>query len=153
MTRTDVEFRQVKGLVELGLSDYRISKLTHVPRATVQRWRKRDWPLLNPNRVPDRPWRVDDEPAYCYLLGCYLGDGHVTHKPRHSWTLCIACDRQYESVIQEVLSAMRATFPGRDPRRRRASVGASDVIAITHPGVGCAFPQHGPGRMGQRRNI
>jgi hypothetical protein len=146
MTGTDAQFRQVKALTESGLSDYRISELTHVPRATVLRWRKRDSPLIKPDRVPARSWLVNDQPVYCYLLGCYLGDGHVTHKPPRSWTLRVACDRRYESIIEEVRAAMSATFPGRDPTRRAASVGASDVIAITHPGVGQAFPQHGPGR-------
>jgi hypothetical protein len=41
---------------------------------------------------------------------------------------------------------MRVTFPGRPATRYPSSQGASDVVAICHPGIGRAFPQHGPGR-------
>jgi hypothetical protein len=58
------------------------------------------------------PWEVVDEAAYWYLLGCYLGDGHVTHRPPGGWTLRVASDQQYESIIEEILAAMDTTFPG-----------------------------------------
>jgi hypothetical protein len=84
--------------------------------------------------------------AYCYLLGAYLGDGHVTHRPPNTWTLRIACDRQYEQIIGEVMTAMELTFPGRRATRIQSSSGASDVLTITIPAVERAFPQYGPGR-------
>ena len=84
--------------------------------------------------------------AYSYLLGCYLGDGHVTHRPPGTWSLRIACDRKYTRIIEEIMAATSATFPGRRPTRFPASGGASDVVAICHPAVGRAFPQHAPGR-------
>lgn len=83
---------------------------------------------------------------YCYLLGCYLGDGHVTHRPPNTWVLRIACDRQYPGIITEIRHAMELVFPGRDSTQIRSSTGASDVVSICHSGVGQAFPQHGPGR-------
>jgi hypothetical protein len=141
------EFREVKSLIGLGLSDYQIAKSTHIPRGTVQRWRHRDrppgsaGPLLNALR-----WGVEEPAVYCYLLGCYLGDGHVTHKPPSTWTLRISCDRRYTAILQEVRTAMELTFPGRRSTRIRASTGAADVISICHPAIGRAFPQHGPGR-------
>jgi hypothetical protein len=91
-------------------------------------------------------WEVPNWPRYCYLLGSYLGDGHVTHRPPNGWTLRIACDRAYPGIIEEVMCSMAVTFPSRTPTRFPASSGASDVVSISHPGVGRAFPKHGPGR-------
>jgi hypothetical protein len=91
-------------------------------------------------------WRVRDPTHYCYLLGCYLGDGHVTHRPPNGWTLRIACDQTYLGIIEEVMRSMAVTFPPGRPTRFPASTAASDVLSISHPGVGLAFPQHGPGR-------
>jgi hypothetical protein len=147
----DRDFREVKSLVALGFSDYQVAKVTRVPRSTVQRWRHCDvapWSVV-PAFESSR-WEVPDPAAYCYLLGCYLGDGHVTHKPPRTWTLRISCDRNYAAIIHEVRTAMEKTFPGRRSTRIQASTGAADVISICHPGVGGAFPQHGPGRKHSR---
>lgn len=96
-------------------------------------------------------WKVSDPSTYCYLHGCYLGDGHVIHRPPQRVD---AADR------------VRPTLPSNHRRSTRcdddyvserpatsfpSSTGASDVVGICHPGVGRAFPQHGPGRKHLRR--
>jgi hypothetical protein len=83
-------------------------------------------------------------------LGVYLGDGHISHRPPSSWSLRIACDRRYQAIIDEVRRAMNLTFPGRTSTRYPSSTGASDVVAICHPAIGRAFPQHGAGRKHDR---
>ena len=146
MTRTEESFRWVESLVNEGLSDYEIARRTGINRSTVQRWRHRDRPPglgLGPAAAE---WGVCDAHAYCYLLGAYLGDGHVNHRPPHTWALRLACDRQYRQIIAEIMAAMEATFPGRRATTFQTSTGACDVVAIIHPAVGKAFPQHGPGR-------
>jgi hypothetical protein len=148
------DFRDVKDLISLGFSDYQIAKCTRVPRGTVQRWRHRELPPYS--AVPSidaSSWRDPEPAAYCYLLGCYLGDGHVTYKPPRTWTLKISCDRNYTAIIDEVRNTMEVTFPGRRSTRIQASTGAAEVVSICHPGVGTAFPQHGPGRKHARRIV
>lgn len=139
-------FYCVKELAALGLSDYRIAERTGVKRSTVQRWRHRGLPPWVGLALSDVCWGVTNAPAYCYLLGCYLGDGHLNYKPPRCWTLRIACDRQYEGIMGEIRRAMEATFPGRRATRIQASTGASDIVSICHPAVGDAFPQHDAGR-------
>jgi transcriptional regulator with XRE-family HTH domain len=99
MRRTDDDFYRVKALVGLGLSDYKIAERTGVDRSTVLRWRKREHPPYAHLPSADAEWNVPDPDAYSYLLGCYLGDGHVTHKPPGGWVLRIACDRRYAEII------------------------------------------------------
>lgn len=85
-------------------------------------------------------------------MGCYLGDGHVSHRPPNGWTLRVAADRQYPGIIDEVLRAMAVTFSGGRPTQRPSSTGAAEVLGISHRTIGCAFPQHGPGHK-HRRSI
>jgi hypothetical protein len=85
------------------------------------------------------------------VLGCYLGDGHVTHTPPNGWELRLACDQRYAGIIAEIRLVLRCTFPGSRPPRFAASTGASDVLRISHPAIGVAFPQHGLGR--NHRNL
>lgn len=86
--------------LQVGLSDYEITRRSGVSRSTVQRWRR--------SGVVRRPdlgggWRATDPHAYCYLLGCYLGDRHVVHRPPNGWTLRISCDRMYPDILDEVM--------------------------------------------------
>lgn len=148
MRQTEHTFEHVKELAGHGLSDYKIAAIVGLPRATVQRWRHRGTPPNVPTTDPH--WTVPDEAAYAYLLGCYLGDGNVSHRPPNGWSLRVACDRQYPRIIEEVLASMAVTFPGATPKQRPASIGASDVLSISHLGVREAFPQHGPGRKHRR---
>jgi hypothetical protein len=127
-----------------GLSDYRIAVFTGIPRPTVQRWRRPEHPRCAHVRQVD--WRVPDAEAYCYLLGCYLGDGHVIRRSRNGWELRLACDQRYTGIMAEIVSSIARTFPGARPTSFAASNGASDVLRVSRPAVGRAFPQHGPGR-------
>jgi hypothetical protein len=144
MARTEEDFYLVKELAELGLSDYKIAALTSIDRSTVNRWRHRELPPSHP--APAEPWRVTDPAKYCYLLGCYLGDGHTTHRPPNGWVLRIACDRLYAGIVREIRQAMEVTFPERRATQIQASAGAAEVVGVCHPGIGRAFPQHGAGR-------
>ena len=83
-----------------------------------------------------------DRPSYAYLLGSYLGDGHVTHGSRTA-CLWIYCDDAWPGVRAEIESAMGAVMP-----RATVSVtprtGSSAVKSFTVHWL-CLFPQHGPG--------
>lgn len=148
MSRTHTDVSLVLSMIAQGLSDHEIARRSGVPRSTVQRWRS--------ERIPQTDvradWSVSDPSAYGYLLGCYLGDGNILHRPPNGWTLRIACDQRYPDTIDEVLLTMAHTFPPRQPTRRARAASASDVLSISHPGIGCAFPQHGDGPK-HRRSI
>lgn len=94
-----------------------------------------------------RPTRPIDRPAdYAYLLGAYLGDGHLLTTGRVP-VLKVACDLRYPGLINEVGEAMLACGArtvGHQHRDRR-----DDVRSFwTH--WPCLLPQHGPGRKHER---
>ncbi len=149
MARTKAEFDHVKQLIGEGFSDYTIATLTGISRPTVRRWRHRTRP---PGRLSHHfRWRVPDGYAYCYLFGCYLGDGTVAQPSCNGWELRLSCDQRYTDIMDEIRTAAVLTFPGARPTTFMSSTAASAVVRISHPGIGEAFPQHGPGRKHLRR--
>jgi hypothetical protein len=90
-----------------------------------------------------------DEPAYAYLLGLYLGDGHVTRGRRDVYALSIACSDGWPGLMVAARRAMSAIMP------------TSSVCCVQQTGCTivksyskhwtCLFPQHGPGRKHNRK--
>ncbi len=86
--------------------------------------------------------------AYAYLLGLYLGDGHISHGRRDVYALNVKCSNAWPGLIEAARSAMAAVMP------------TSSVFCVARPGCAevkswskhwpCLFPQHGPGRKHTR---
>jgi len=147
MGHDEATYMAVMDLLGTGRSDRAIAAKTSVSPGTVRRWRLATAPpkgVLR-RRMADA-WAVPDKTAYCYLLGAYLGDGTVVLVPPNAASLQIVNDRRYKAISEEILAAMRTTFPGGPLRAHPSSVGESDVLSVSHPAIKRAFPQHGPGR-------
>lgn len=135
-------------LIGAGVSDYEIARRTGVPRSTVGHWRR------NPHRhrrfrSGDPGWRPLDPATYCYVLGFYLGDGHIVTRGA-SARLCLTLDRLYEGIADEAEEALVATFPdSRVARYDRPAHGKID-LQLSTPSLPFAFPQCGPGPKHER---
>jgi hypothetical protein len=82
-----------KTLSNLGILDRENAAICGVSVAAIRHWRRgsrrsrdRDAP-----RCPRCHGRPLDESAYAYLLGLYLGDGHMTLSRKGVWALSITC--------------------------------------------------------------
>jgi hypothetical protein len=125
-----------------------------IPLTTVTRWVAGQ--TQTDLRQPARCWRCDDEAIpvgktepYAYLLGQYLGDGHLVASARVPVLRIYACT-DYPRVMTDIgesTMAVRESPPGRV------------VSARSHRMVGvqsywkhwrCLFPQHGPGKKHKR---
>ena len=87
--------------------------------------------------------------AYAYVLGLYLGDGHVVRSAK-SWLLAIYMDSAYPGIVLEACEAIMTIRGGSAPRVK--SRGDSRCVAAPSqwrhwPAV---LPQHGPGRKHHR---
>jgi hypothetical protein len=142
-------------LVEKGLNDSQVSHETGLPRSTIRNWRvggAPGGPLRTGYRIDQtvthRPW---DERSYSYLLGAYLGDGHIATPGNASW-LRVYLDAKYREIIQECAGAMLAVLPVTVRLYNRITQGAVVVHASSHnwPRL---FPQHGPGKKHERRIV
>ncbi len=137
---------RVLGLAAAGVPKLRIAHDLGINVKTVRRWIATDGVRL-PRDGPCSPTTCRireglERAAYAYLLGMYLGDGHIVHT-RRSFRLEIACDPKYPGIIEEAMAAMRAVLPtNRALARVRPHVVMVGVYSNHLP---CLFPQHGPG--------
>jgi Helix-turn-helix domain len=160
--RSDDDVRKVFELWDKGVPKKAIARQTGVSRTQVRQWVAQglDAVLDSPMRRP--PGHHDcalssahcplvqsvDERAYAYLLGMYLGDGHITAFPNGVDRLRITLDDKYPSIMRECANAIKVVMPGRRVgfvRRTRCH----DVYCYSKHWQ-CLFPQHGPGRKHNR---
>lgn len=154
----------VEGLVEAGLNDCAIARLTGLPRTTVRDWRQTQ-------RWVPRKWAAGAAPVaescaecghpihrfgelcvwYAYLLGLYLGDGYIVHHRRGVYRLTITLDAKYPGIVGECRKAIGAVMPtGRVGLQFRHG-GTCAWVTNSSKQWPCLFPQHGPGKKHQRR--
>jgi hypothetical protein len=163
--RSIEEVRQVASFVASGLNDCEIERRTGIPRRTIVDWRHtqrwEQWSASSRQRRPQAvgccsccgaPGHVFDElpRAYVYLLGMYLGDGHIVLAATGVHRLTIAMDGAYPCIVSECAEAIRAVVPGAPPFLRPQKNGRCVYVVNYSKQLPCLFPQHGPGRKHER---
>lgn len=149
--RTRAEYERVAELLSSGMNDCQVARATGINRVTVREWRVKGAPgkYRTGTRLPCPICEggTVDPAAYAYLLGLYLGDGHIVRIGR-VWCLRIFQDRRYGRLIAECVSLMR-TVSGRNAGYVLHGKGCIAAIAYWKHWT-CVFPQHGPGRKHDR---
>ena len=149
----------VSMLLSMGLSRKAIARLTGISVRTLSRWG-------NPAAAP-AAWSTSssrcriisqravlstaDLASYAYLLGLYLGDGHISAQRRGVYQLRVYMDSRYPRIIGETVRALRAVLPRNRvfvARRRPHNLVA---IGCSSKALPTLFPQHGPGRKHSRQ--
>jgi hypothetical protein len=104
-----------------------------------------------PNVVgPD--WRPPAPEPYSYLLGLYLGDGHIVLH-RGSAFIRLSLDERYERIIAEADAALRRVLPIASVKQYRFGKARRVILQLSHPDLPYVFPQHGRGRKHARRIV
>lgn len=153
--RPPSEVEMALDLSARGLSTYEIARRTGVPSSTVWNWvaypdRALARRARNSSQVETdlgRPWGRGRERAYSYLLGMYLGDGHIV-RARRSERLSIYCDDAYPGIVEEVGTAIERVLSGTSVWTRDKGGSIESASCSVH--WPCYFPQHGPGRKHER---
>lgn len=161
--RTYEEYRQILVLWEDGFKKKRISIMTGINRATVrdcvnryhsvrglQEYRAAHPVAPDTLRILQIRLFTDNHSlfkAYAYLLGLYLGDGHIS-KSRNTYRLRVACDNHYPGIIESCMDAIKVLLP----RNSVDTVKQEGCVAVScysnhWPDF---FPQHGEGRKHDR---
>jgi hypothetical protein len=140
-------------LSKLGVLDRENAQICDVSIRAIRHWRAGDRRGNNgtgPRGTPKCPRCHDcrlDETAYSYLLGLYLGDGHIVRRAK-SYHLAIACANTWPGLMREAQQAMgRVMSSSRVFLRSRP--GCTYVTSVSKHWP-CLFPQHGPGRKHER---
>jgi hypothetical protein len=101
-------------------------------------------------RCTTSPWPTELAHSYTYVLGQYLGDGHLVTSARVPVLRIYVCT-DYPAVTELVVNAVRSvrgTVPGLVTRANSAHVAAVQSYWTHWP---CLLPQHGPGYKHRRR--
>ena len=90
--------------------------------------------------------------AYSYLLGMYLGDGHVTAHGRRETTarLVISLDAAYPLILDECRAACEAVYPEASIRATTHNVHRNVRIVSYGPRWLEYLPHSGPGPKHER---
>ncbi|WP_437081906.1 helix-turn-helix domain-containing protein [Streptomyces sp. enrichment culture] len=153
MSTHDVSVREAAlALLRSGLPNGEVARRLCVPAGTVGWWRhedrrRRGEPLPGTMDCPICTKVPFDHCAYAYLLGLYLGDGHIVSKCRQHH-LSISCNASQPGLIDAAEGAMRKVMP-RPGTGRRLREGCVEVKSYTRHWT-CMFPQHGPGKKHER---
>jgi hypothetical protein len=137
-----------------GVSGSEIGRRLGVPQRTVAHW-VRAW-CGHPRRqgrgrtIEDPPPWPPDLRAYSYLLGLYLGDGHIAALRSSTYVLRLTLDAAYPRIAAEALVAIRRLLPSRNPRVGRAREKRMFRVECNSRWWPTLLPQHGPGRKHTR---
>jgi hypothetical protein len=147
--------QQALTLLRDGARNADVARQFNIPLGTISYWKHVDRAKRGecPGRIHPPCPRCDgalDLPAYSYLLGLYLGDGHIIqNRAMRSPSLSITCADAHPGLMDECEKAMRSVFPGNSVCRVRRK-GCHEVkLYSIH--LWCLFPQHGPGKKHDRR--
>ncbi|WP_333493502.1 helix-turn-helix domain-containing protein [Kitasatospora cathayae] len=142
-------------LLRQGTRNRDVSLQLGVPVGTVSWWKYQDRAKHGDFPAPERTTCFHcyadelNRPAYAYLLGAYLGDGHITHsKVCRTQSLFITCDDKWPGVMDTVEQAMRQVFPKNNTYRLQRPGCHNVKLHSMH--LTCHFPQHGPGKKHER---
>jgi hypothetical protein len=144
---------EARRLYTTGLTRAEIARRLNLPWNTVDHWCRGDRRSASARpavraacpRCTDAPL---DAERYAYLLGQYLGDGHIVHS-RRTCRFSVTCADTYPDIQDEVQAAMGAVLPT-SSTSRRPHTGCTDVRSHSVHWT-CLFPQHGPGMKHTRR--
>ena len=98
-------------------------------------------------RCSGKPIGAVDTARYAYLLGLYLGDGHIVDNGK-THVLRIYLDDRYPGIIESCRSAMGHVLTNKVHIVRKNGCSAVCSYSQHWP---CMFPQHGPGPKHKRR--
>jgi|SRR5215204_1544707 len=141
-------YAAVLALFGTGRSDYEIARITGVPRSTVLKWRHSQ-SAIRPRHRDYSDWRPTNARLYSYVLGLYLGDGHIVVRNNRPSFLRIYLDEKYPSLVDEAAMSFANVF---NAQVRRYTWGVENrvILQLSNPALLVAFPQHGPGRKHDR---
>ncbi|MFE9610539.1 helix-turn-helix domain-containing protein [Streptomyces sp. NPDC006012] len=140
-------------LLRQGVPNRTVAEQLNIPRGTIGWWRSEDRrtrgeKYVRPTDCPRCTTHDFDEAAYAYLLGLYLGDGHIISK-RKQHHLSIFCNATQTGLISAAEQAMHRVMPLPSVSQRHTQ-GCVEVKSYTEHWI-CMFPQHGPGKKHERR--
>lgn len=90
-----------------------------------------------------------DKESYSYVLGFYLGDGHIS-KMKRTFRLRIFQDVRYKNLIKDQILAIQKLLPNNKVNIRTGKDNCTTICVYSNL-IPILFPQHGPGMKHTRK--
>lgn len=152
--KTTEEYRKVLSF-DRSISSRKIADQMEMHYSTVLYIRKKYSSLAEYDLVTQQVKRnygearlPEDYKDYAYILGMYLGDGHIVKMGR-TYRICIALDNKYPKLIEECEKRAKYLYQ-HNSVNRGAQTGCSWVYWYSN-NLPTDFPQHGPGTKHTRK--
>ncbi|GGV25455.1 hypothetical protein GCM10010182_55150 [Actinomadura cremea] len=146
-------YRLACNMIQQGMTDREVAHTCAISVSCVRKWRygtRRQQPDgRNKRDCPRCHGRPLDHENYAYLLGVYLGDGHIVASSKRCYRLMASCDVTWPGLIDSAERAMASVMP-LSKVHRRLRQGSIDVHSQSKHWP-CLLPQHEPGRKHQRK--
>lgn len=150
--------RRALTLLRGGTKNVDVARKLNVPLGTISYWKHEDRAKRGecPGRrrvsCPRCDGRDLDEVAYAYLLGLYLGDGHIVqNRAMRVPSLSVSCTDTWPGLIEACVQAMQSVLPSN--RATKVQRQGCVEVKIYSKHLRCLFPQHGPGKKHERRIV
>jgi hypothetical protein len=144
--------RRTIELARAGKTQAQIQHEAGIPARTLGRWLSGQIPGRN-RLPPDSGAQAiprGGDAAYAYLLGLYLGDGHIARLPR-TFDLRITLDSRYPGIAVRASQAIQQVLPDNTVRVVPHSTSNALIVRCYSRLWPTLFPQLGPGRKHERR--
>lgn len=147
--------RSALSLAAAGKPSAQIASSAGISVRTVRRWRADQEAALDRGRRPLPACGrdvidADQDLQYAYLLGLYLGDGHIANARSGTCRLDLTLDAKYPCILEEARSAVQTIMPANKVSLRRRRYAAAFDVGCYSRLWPVLFPQHGPGRKHER---
>ncbi len=147
-------FEYTKQRLAEGASQRQIARELGVDKSTIHYWIKHAFSTgtraaeeLSHLKIIE--WCNKHSAEYAYLLGCYLGDGHIVIMPR-TQKLSIYNDNRYPDIIQDQNIALQKIFPNNKITNYQQLYSRCLEVNVHNKFLSKLFPQHGPGKKHDR---
>lgn len=139
-----------------GASMRSIARTLGIHHSTVAYWLKQQRAPKPSLSLPQEPYIAPTAFAtwysYSYILGLYLGDGHIS-KVRRSYRLRITQDMRYPTLIALNIHHLGLLLPHSSPSAYPCSDGNCTNVTVYAKILPLLFPQAGKNRKDQREIV
>lgn len=145
-------FDYTKKRILEGASIRQIGRELEVDHSTVSYWIKNNFASsttsnsLSVEQIQNNCRKRSS--AYAYILGCYLGDGHISQLKR-TQRLRIFSGTAHPSIIEDQVKVLNVLFDNVVSNTKCNSVNM-EVIKVHNTKLDVYFPQHGLGKKHDR---
>jgi len=143
-----IDLMNAKRRIENGESIRSVARSLGVHHSTLLYYRKQNWEQIKTTKrqpIDPETWKEH----YSYLLGLYLGDGHISDMGR-SYRLRITLDSIYPEIIRQAVESLEYVLSDNKTSIHDIKASRAINVVVYSNRLPVLFPQHGEGVKHER---